>query len=259
MNITIYVIEYYDNPTGFDGLRFSRQRAEGRTTGASCSTGTWSQQAISTLYLGMGSMRVLGGVVCKICSESVNNRRRRRRFFAATELKAMLAHVVLTYDVKAEMEGERPPDDDFRLLLMPNQNARIFRKRMEFEYTYGGARIEYLSLGIVSQSALATNTHGQWLIAYAPSSSPLGSHCRHGRSLRLRSDFPKLNKNSGFGPCEITSDRRSENSSISHLAPDKTSIRLETSLQSGCPYDIDNRKRISMDRISMDRISILNS
>ncbi|KAJ7660426.1 hypothetical protein B0H17DRAFT_832480, partial [Mycena rosella] len=35
------------------------------------------------------------------------------RFFAATELKAMLAHLVLNYDVKAEVEGVRPPDNTF--------------------------------------------------------------------------------------------------------------------------------------------------
>ncbi|KAF8145980.1 hypothetical protein K438DRAFT_1629082, partial [Mycena galopus ATCC 62051] len=33
------------------------------------------------------------------------------RFFAVTELKAMMAHLVMNYDVKAEVEGVRPPDN----------------------------------------------------------------------------------------------------------------------------------------------------
>jgi len=52
------------------------------------------------------------------------------RFFAATELKAMLAHIVLHYDVKLEKEGVRPPDQLFDSLRIPNQGAKVlFRKR----------------------------------------------------------------------------------------------------------------------------------
>jgi hypothetical protein len=52
------------------------------------------------------------------------------RFFAATELKAMLAHMVINYDLKAEVEGVRPPDDIFGLAFAPNARAKVwFRKR----------------------------------------------------------------------------------------------------------------------------------
>ncbi|KAJ6563057.1 cytochrome P450 [Mycena vulgaris] len=52
------------------------------------------------------------------------------RFFAATELKAMLAYIVLKYDVRLENEGERPPDQLFDALRIPNQGAKVlFRKR----------------------------------------------------------------------------------------------------------------------------------
>ncbi|KAJ6534999.1 cytochrome P450 [Mycena capillaripes] len=52
------------------------------------------------------------------------------RFFAATELKAMLAHILINYDVKAETEGFRPPDDRFGVLRMPNLRGKIWiRKR----------------------------------------------------------------------------------------------------------------------------------
>jgi cytochrome P450 len=52
------------------------------------------------------------------------------RFFAATELKAIMAHIVLTYDVKAEVEGVRPPDKVFGTRITPNATGRVqFRKR----------------------------------------------------------------------------------------------------------------------------------
>jgi hypothetical protein len=52
------------------------------------------------------------------------------RFFAAIELKAMLAHIVLNYDIRAETEGVRPPDLCFGLLRMPSSKGKIWiRKR----------------------------------------------------------------------------------------------------------------------------------
>lgn len=52
------------------------------------------------------------------------------RFFAANELKAMLAHLVLNYDVKLENEGVRPPNFWFISSCSPNLTAEVlFRKR----------------------------------------------------------------------------------------------------------------------------------
>jgi hypothetical protein len=54
------------------------------------------------------------------------------RFFAATELKAMLAHVVMNYDVAAKVEGVRPPDTCFNMSVTPNATAKVrFRKRAD--------------------------------------------------------------------------------------------------------------------------------
>lgn len=51
------------------------------------------------------------------------------RFFAANELKAMLAHVVLSYDIKFE-DGGRPPNEWFSVNCVPNMTAKVmFRKR----------------------------------------------------------------------------------------------------------------------------------
>ncbi|KAJ6570549.1 cytochrome P450 [Mycena vulgaris] len=53
------------------------------------------------------------------------------RFFAATELKAMLAHILINYDVKAETEGVRPPDQCFGPMRLPNPQGKIMiRKRV---------------------------------------------------------------------------------------------------------------------------------
>ena len=52
------------------------------------------------------------------------------RFFAANELKAMLAHVVLNYDIKFEDEGVIPNPFWAASAFIPNMSAKVlFRKR----------------------------------------------------------------------------------------------------------------------------------
>jgi hypothetical protein len=52
------------------------------------------------------------------------------RFFAATMLKAILAHLVINYDLRGEVDGVRPPDDVFGAVAMPNWKAKVWvRKR----------------------------------------------------------------------------------------------------------------------------------
>jgi hypothetical protein len=52
------------------------------------------------------------------------------RYFAANEMKTMLAHILVTYDVKLENEGVRPPNECFATYILPNQTAKVmFRKR----------------------------------------------------------------------------------------------------------------------------------
>jgi cytochrome P450 len=51
------------------------------------------------------------------------------RWFAATELKTMLAHLVVTYDVKLKEEGRRPPNEWIGATCLPNRSAQVlFRK-----------------------------------------------------------------------------------------------------------------------------------
>jgi cytochrome P450 len=55
------------------------------------------------------------------------------RYLAACELKLMLAHIVMTYDVKLEAEGVRPPDMWVMTSCVPNPKANVlFRKRANF-------------------------------------------------------------------------------------------------------------------------------
>ncbi|KAJ7489663.1 cytochrome P450 [Mycena galericulata] len=104
----------YENPAVFDGFRFARERAEHKLDDSS--KDIFKRHMVSTgvdhLAFGFGKHACPG------------------RFFAATELKAMLAHLVINYDVKAEVEGVRPPDDNFGTRMSPNANGKVsFRKR----------------------------------------------------------------------------------------------------------------------------------
>ncbi|KAF8575896.1 cytochrome P450 [Ramaria rubella] len=53
------------------------------------------------------------------------------RFFAANELKAVMAHLVLNYDIKLENEGTRPPNMWFALQCMPNIMAGVMVRRRQ--------------------------------------------------------------------------------------------------------------------------------
>ncbi|KAF7792531.1 hypothetical protein EIP86_003572 [Pleurotus ostreatoroseus] len=98
----------YTNPDDFDPWRFSNIRA---TEGEDLKH---HYVSTSTDYISFG----LGRHACP------------GRFFAANELKAMLAHVIMNYDVKFENEGVRPRNKWFGMSLVPDPTARVlFRKR----------------------------------------------------------------------------------------------------------------------------------
>ena len=98
----------YEDPLKFDGFRFSKMRE------------------------GLGSAKNVGMVTSSPDHLSFGHGRHvcPGRYFAACELKLMLAHVVMTYDVKLEKEGVRPPDMWVMDLCVPNPYAEVlFRKR----------------------------------------------------------------------------------------------------------------------------------
>jgi len=54
------------------------------------------------------------------------------RFFAANELKSMLAHIVVTYDVKLEDNTTRPPSLRIGSMAAANPRAKVmFRNRVD--------------------------------------------------------------------------------------------------------------------------------
>ncbi|KAI0079530.1 cytochrome P450 [Panus rudis PR-1116 ss-1] len=102
--------EYYDNPEVFNPWRYYEMREDAEGV-----EGVKNQfVSTSTDYIAFG----LGKHACP------------GRFFAANELKAMLAWVVLHYDIKFANEGVRPPNDFVFLQTYPAPGVEVlFRKR----------------------------------------------------------------------------------------------------------------------------------
>ncbi|KAJ6557715.1 cytochrome P450 [Mycena capillaripes] len=98
----------YENAAVFDGFRFSRVReGEGGPARPMVATG------VDHLSFGHEPNACPG------------------RFFAAMELKAMLAHILIHYDVRAEQEGVRPRDTMIGLHISPSRKGKIWmRKRI---------------------------------------------------------------------------------------------------------------------------------
>jgi len=97
----------YNDPTTFDGFRFSKMRLASSEKKVGMVTPSQDH-----LPFGLGRHACPG------------------RYFAACELKLMFAHIVTTYDVKLENEGIRPPDMWVMTTCVPNPNTNVlFRKR----------------------------------------------------------------------------------------------------------------------------------
>ncbi|KAJ7192474.1 cytochrome P450 [Mycena haematopus] len=97
----------------FDGFRFARMRGG---EGGSTESAKFGMVTPDATFLSFG----LGKHACP------------GRFFAVTELKLMLAHILQNYDVKleSEREGVRPPSDWFGTTCGANRAAKVlFRKR----------------------------------------------------------------------------------------------------------------------------------
>ncbi|KAJ7451356.1 cytochrome P450 [Mycena latifolia] len=112
-----YDPDNYENPTTFDGFRFSRMRPQRAGSHYPSEEASFFNRHMVTT----AQDHVVFGYGQHACPG---------RFFAATELKAMLAHILIKYDVKAKAEGIRPPDMGFGIMRMPNLRGTIMiRKR----------------------------------------------------------------------------------------------------------------------------------
>ncbi|KAJ4474274.1 cytochrome P450 [Lentinula aciculospora] len=99
---------YYPNPNEFDGFRFARLREE-------------QDDPVRYQIVSVGPTYMMFGNGRHACPG---------RFLVSSLLKTMLAHVLMTYDVKLEHEGVRPADKWYTFTPAPNQTAGLmFRKR----------------------------------------------------------------------------------------------------------------------------------
>ncbi|KAK7688640.1 hypothetical protein QCA50_008178 [Cerrena zonata] len=102
--------ENYPDPTVFDPWRFSKLREKEGEGNRHQIVGT----AVDFIPFGHGRYACPG------------------RFFAANELKAIFAHVVMNYDVKFENAGSRPEDIWFVSSVYPDPSAKVlFRKHCD--------------------------------------------------------------------------------------------------------------------------------
>ncbi|KAH8996773.1 cytochrome P450 [Lactarius akahatsu] len=99
--------DIFPNPEEFDGFRFTKPRDDGNAMAG--------RQALSmspdNLAFGYGRHACPG------------------RFFAVSEVKAFLAHVVVTYDVKFEEGKQAPLSLHIGSMRMPGKANAMFRKR----------------------------------------------------------------------------------------------------------------------------------
>ncbi|KAJ7451373.1 cytochrome P450 [Mycena latifolia] len=111
-----YDPDNYQNPITFDGFRFSRMREQRAGPDVPSEGASFFNRHMVTT----GQDPVVFGPGPHACPG---------RFFAATELKAMLARVLLNYDVKAKTEGVRPPDMGFGSMTIPNLRGIIMMRK----------------------------------------------------------------------------------------------------------------------------------
>ncbi|KAJ7919316.1 cytochrome P450, partial [Mycena leptocephala] len=116
----------YDNPKVFDGFRFVREReriAQGKNVGI------FKHHMVSTgldyLVFGHGKYACPGRHFDVIlpwgnlyCG-----------FFAVAEVKVMMGHILINYDVKAQIEGVRPINFPFGIFVLPNPKGKIWIRR----------------------------------------------------------------------------------------------------------------------------------
>ncbi|KAJ6576531.1 cytochrome P450 [Mycena vulgaris] len=113
--------EIYERPLDFEGLRFSTIREQHNDPHdldnfEPESDNDWKHRLTGTSphCLSFGGGR-------HICPG---------RFFAALELKCLMAYLLLHYDVKTPVEGVRPPDEWFGPTSHPARNANILFRRI---------------------------------------------------------------------------------------------------------------------------------
>jgi len=103
--------ETYEDPMKFDGFRFIKMKEHAEAEGLTDRKFDMVTTSLQSLAFGHGR---------HVCPG---------RFFAAAEIKMMLAYIIITYDTKLARDV-RPPDLFLFHLCIPNPTAEIlFRRR----------------------------------------------------------------------------------------------------------------------------------
>ncbi|KAH9845361.1 P450 monooxygenase [Teratosphaeria destructans] len=105
--------ENYEHPNVYDAFRFSREREFLGETGKILDKRAQGIVTTSDAFLTFGH----GRHACP------------GRFFAAQEMKLMLAHIVLNYDL--QIKGARPSNFDLKGACVPSPKARLWVRRRE--------------------------------------------------------------------------------------------------------------------------------
>ena len=114
---------YYENASEFDAFRFLRHASEESSQNSRLAS-------TNRLYLvfGHGNRAWYVHNPPLVCIPYLIARSP-GRFFVSTMMTAMMAHLVLNYDMKLK-DGVRPPDQWFQMNCSPNRAAEImFRRR----------------------------------------------------------------------------------------------------------------------------------
>ncbi|KAJ7796329.1 cytochrome P450 [Mycena olivaceomarginata] len=138
---THYDESNYENAATFDGFRFARERAEYLAYhDPNDNQDIFKRHMISTavdhMPFGTGKHACPASLLHSPSYDVQSNGFVQGRFFAATELKAIMAHLVINYDVEAE--GVRPADKVFGALYSPDADGkRPGEVRTEVEHGTG--------------------------------------------------------------------------------------------------------------------------
>jgi len=103
--------DVYEDPKEFRPFRFSEKRADSSTEYLARARQQWATTTNEYVAFGHGKYACPG------------------RFFAAAELKLMLAHIIMEYDF--EMQQSRPPNVWYAISRVPPMKATIRVKRRE--------------------------------------------------------------------------------------------------------------------------------
>jgi cytochrome P450 len=100
----------YESPEIFDGYRFVKLRSQP----GNANRYQYTSNSVTALDFGYGRHPCPG------------------RFFVSTEIKIILAHLVLHYDITLDGTDERPPNLYKGVLIIPHPESRILlRKRAD--------------------------------------------------------------------------------------------------------------------------------